>query len=49
MVNREATKAYPETMEENPEYMKPVAVHEEVPKEEAAVKTARALKKQYVA
>jgi hypothetical protein len=45
--NREAMKAYPENMEANPEEMKFVAVHDEVPKEKAAVETVRALKKQY--
>jgi hypothetical protein len=40
-------KAYPENMEANPEEMKSVAVHEEVPKEEAAVETVRALNKLY--
>jgi hypothetical protein len=34
-------------LEANSEDMKSVAVHEEVPKEEAAVKTVRALKKQH--
>jgi hypothetical protein len=34
-------------MEATPEEMKFVAVHEEVPKEEAAVKTVRELKKRY--
>jgi hypothetical protein len=40
-------KAYPENMEANPEEMKSVAVHEEVPKEEVKVETVRALKKWY--
>jgi hypothetical protein len=34
-------------MEANPEQMKSIAVHEEVCKEEAAVKTVGALKKQH--
>jgi hypothetical protein len=34
-------------LEENPEDLKSVAVYEEVHKEEAAVKTVRALKKLY--
>jgi hypothetical protein len=41
-------KAYPEMMEANPEEMKSATMHEEVPKEEAEVKTIRALKKRYV-
>jgi hypothetical protein len=35
---QEETKAYPEKREANPEEMKSVAEHPEVPKEEAAVK-----------
>jgi hypothetical protein len=42
---QEVTEAYPEKMEANTEEMKPVAVHEEVRKEEATVKPVRALKK----
>jgi hypothetical protein len=34
-------------METNPEEMKSVAEHEEVPKEEATVKSVRALKKRH--
>jgi hypothetical protein len=37
---------YPEKMEANPEEMKSLAVHEEVPNEEAAVETFGALKEQ---
>jgi hypothetical protein len=43
---QEATKAYPEKMEANPEEMQSKAVHQEVPKEEAVVETGRALNKQ---
>jgi hypothetical protein len=43
--DREATEPYPEKMEANPEEIKFVAMHEEVPAEEAAVKTDRELKK----
>jgi hypothetical protein len=39
------TETYPEKMEVNPEEMKSVVEHEEVPMEEAAVKPVRALKK----
>jgi hypothetical protein len=42
---QEATETYQENMEANPEEMKPVAEHEEVPKEEAAVETSRTPKK----
>jgi cell envelope opacity-associated protein A len=45
--DQEAVEAYPEKMEANPEEMKSVVVHEGVPKEEAAVKTLRALKKRH--
>jgi hypothetical protein len=38
---QEAAEAYPEEMEANPEEIKSVVVHEEVPKEEAAMKTFR--------
>jgi hypothetical protein len=41
------TEAYPEKMEANPEEMKSVAVHEEVPKEESTVETFGALKERY--
>jgi hypothetical protein len=40
-------EAYLEKMEAHLEEMKSVAMHKEVPKEEAAVKTVRALKEQY--
>jgi hypothetical protein len=40
-------EAYLEKMEANLEEMKSVAVHTEVPKEEAALKTVRALKERY--
>jgi hypothetical protein len=40
-------EAYPEKMEANPEEMKSVAKHEQVPKEEATAKPVRALKKQH--
>jgi hypothetical protein len=43
----EDMKAEREAMEVYPEEMKSVAEHEEVPKEEAAVKPVRALKKQH--
>jgi hypothetical protein len=42
---QEATETNQENMEANPEEIKPVAEHEEVSKEEAAVETGRALKK----
>jgi hypothetical protein len=45
--NQEATEAYPEKMEANPDEVKSVAEHEEVPKEEAAMETFRALKEWY--
>jgi hypothetical protein len=41
----EVMEAYPEIKEVDPEEMKSVAVHEEVPKEEAAVKSFGAPKK----
>jgi predicted transcriptional regulator len=44
--DREAMEVYPEKREANPEEMKSVAVHEEVPEEEAAVETSGALKEQ---
>jgi seryl-tRNA synthetase len=44
---REETKAYTEKQEANPEGMRSAAEHPEVPKEEAAVKIVRALKKRY--
>jgi hypothetical protein len=44
---REKAKAYPEKREANPEEMKCVAVHEEVPEEDVTVKTIRALKERY--
>jgi hypothetical protein len=43
----EEMKAYLEKQEANPEGTKSTMEHEEVPKEESAVKTARALKKRY--
>jgi hypothetical protein len=43
--DQEATEAYPEKMEANPKEMKSEVEHEEVAKEEAAVKPFRALKK----
>jgi hypothetical protein len=43
----EEMKAYPEKQEANPEGMKSIVEHQEVPKEEAAVKTVRALKLRY--
>jgi hypothetical protein len=43
--DQEVMEACPEKMEANPEEMKSVAVHKEVPKEEAAVKTVRTLRK----
>jgi hypothetical protein len=39
--------AYPKKRETNPDEMKSAAVHEEVPKEEAAVETSGALIKRY--
>jgi hypothetical protein len=45
--DQEATEGYPEKMEANPEEMKSLTVHEEVPKEEAAVETFGALKEWY--
>jgi hypothetical protein len=47
MSDQEATEAYPEKMVANPDEVKSVAVHEEVPKEEAAVETFQALKEWY--
>jgi hypothetical protein len=46
-VRREATEAYPEKTGANPEEMKAVAEHQEVPKEEAAVETIGALGDRY--
>jgi hypothetical protein len=43
----EVTEAYPEMMETDPEEMKCVALHEEIPKEDASVKTVRALTERY--
>jgi hypothetical protein len=43
----EVTEAYPEKMEPNPEPMKSTVEHQEVPKQEAAVKTIGALEDQY--
>jgi hypothetical protein len=40
-------EAYAEKTEAHPEEMKSVVVHEEIPKEEAAVKTCRAPKKRH--
>jgi hypothetical protein len=45
--DQEAMTAYPKNMKANPEETKSVAVHEEVPKEEAIVETVRPLKKRY--
>jgi hypothetical protein len=42
---QEVTEAYPEKMETNPEEMQSEAVHEEVLKEEASVKSFGAMKK----
>jgi hypothetical protein len=42
---QEVMEAYPEKMETNPEEMQSEAVHEEVLKEEAAVKSFGAMKK----
>jgi hypothetical protein len=42
---QEGTETNPDKMEANPDEMKSVTVHEEVPKEEAAVKSFGALKK----
>jgi hypothetical protein len=39
-------KAYPEMMEANPEDIKSAVVHEEVPNEEAEMKTVKVLKTQ---
>jgi hypothetical protein len=47
MARQEATEANPEKMELNPEKMQSVAEHREVPKEEGAVKSPGALKKQH--
>jgi hypothetical protein len=46
-VSQEATEAYPEIVEVNPAEMESEAVHEEISKEEAAVKSFGALKKQH--
>jgi hypothetical protein len=43
--SKEKLEAHPEKVEANPKEMKPVAVHEEIRKEEAAVETFGALKK----
>jgi hypothetical protein len=45
--DREATEAYPERMEANAKKIKSVALHEEVPKEEATVRIFGAQKKRY--
>jgi hypothetical protein len=44
---QEATEAYPETIEPYPEEMRSITEHQEVPKEEAAVKTIAALEDRY--
>jgi hypothetical protein len=46
MVCQEATEANPEKTEPNQEMMQSIGEHQEVPKEEAAVRSFRALKKQ---
>jgi hypothetical protein len=45
--DREAMEAYPENMEGSPEDTESIAVHEDIPKEEAAVQPVRALKKRH--
>jgi hypothetical protein len=47
MTRREATEAYPEKLEPNPEEMKSIAEHQEDTKEEAEVETIGALEDRY--
>jgi hypothetical protein len=44
---KEATYAYPERVEANPEEMKSITEHQEVPKEHAGVKSGKALNKRH--